>query len=150
MAFQYPQSGPNNVAEYMASGLPWTTASSFNASAYRLDFPYVTNFVAVSTTTGSLRIGFTQNGVNGTNYFLVAPANGFFSIPVRCNTIFVRADTTACSASIVVGLTTIPQRNFPTLTGSGTYLTSSNSASLPQNVFGYGVPGDPGFGTGLG
>lgn len=149
MAFQYPQSGPNNVAEYMASGLPWTTASSFNTSAFRLDFPYVTNFISILPTTGALRLGFTQNGVNGTNYVLV-PQNTFFTIGVRCNTIFVRGDFTSCSASVVVGLTTIPQRNFPTLTGSGTYLTSSNSASLPQNVFGYGVPGDPGFGTGLG
>jgi hypothetical protein len=128
MTFQYPRSGPNNVAEYQAAGLPWVTSSNV---------------------TGSVRLGFTENGVNGvggSNYIIIESGNSYPSMPIRCKTLFVRSNTTATgSLSLMVGLTTIDPRTFPTLTGSAVY----NSASIGSS-FGYGLPLTPGSGSGLG
>jgi hypothetical protein len=149
MTFQYPRSGPNNVAEYQAAGLPWVTSSNVTAQVWRIDFPYVTNHIIALVHTGSVRLGFTENGVNGvggSNYIIIESGNSYPSMPIRCKTLFVRSNTTATgSLSLMVGLTTIDPRTFPTLTGSAVY----NSASIGSS-FGYGLPLTPGSGSGLG
>lgn len=150
MSYGNARSGINNVGEYQTSGLPWVTSSGVTTTPFRVDFPYVTNFVSINVTSGSVRVGFTLNGVNANpatnaNYFLLGASNSPMVFPVRCKTIFLRADAGVATASLMAGLTTIEQKSFPVLTSSATY----NSASV-DFVFGYGQATDPGGGTGLG
>ena len=148
MTFQYPRSGLNNTAEYMAAGLPWVSCSTTvtNSVPWRVDFPYVTRDVSVHCATGSVRVGFTENGVNGTNYFLLDPSDGICTFTVRIKTLFVRSDPAlASTVSVYAGLTSIEPHHYPVLTGSAIY----NSASVVFEL-GYGKSGSIGAGTGLG
>ena len=55
---QYPSPGFNDVPAYLASGLPYVTASSAGATALKISFPYITKFITVRAA-GNLDIGFT-------------------------------------------------------------------------------------------
>lgn len=147
MTYNNSRSGPNNAAEYVASGLPWVTSSAnISTSPWKIDFPYVTNHLSFCVTgSGAVRVGFTQNGVNGTNFALIPGGTGWVQFDVRCKEIYVRSDTSTQNISILAGLTMIENRGFPVLTGSAIY----NSASVSYE-FGYGVSGSAGVGTGLG
>lgn len=147
MSFQYPRSGPNNVAEYQASGLPWVSSSTnVSTTPWKIPFPYVTSKLSFMVTgSGAVRVGFSQNGVNGNNYMLVSGGTGWTTFELRCKEIYVRADAGAMNVSIAAGLTMIDEKVFPVLTGSAIYNTGSTTFHL-----GYGVSGSPGSGTGLG
>lgn len=147
MTFNNTRSGPNNAAEYAASGLPWVTSStSLPVTPWKIQFPYVTNHISLCVTgSGAVRLGFTLNGVNGTNFALIPGGTGWAQFDIRCKEIYVRADASVQNVSIMAALTTIDQKSFPVLTGSAFY----NSASVDYK-FGYGIPGTPGVGEGLG
>lgn len=145
--FNNSRSGPNNAAEYLASGLPWVTSSTnLTTSPWKIDFPYVTNHLSFCVTgSGAVRVGFTQNGVNGTNFALIPGGTGWVQFDVRCKEIYIRADASVQNVSLMAGLTMIENRGFPILTGSATYNSASNTYA-----YGYGVSGSAGVGTGLG
>lgn len=146
MTLQPPRSGPNNVAEYQASGLPWVTSSIVTSAVWRIDFPYVTNFIAVHAHSGAIRLGFTENGVNGSNYILLQSGDSYPTWTIRCKSLFLRSNAAGTgSISMMAGMTMIQERDFPILTGSAVYHTGTLG-----NVFGYGLPNTPGSGTGLG
>lgn len=146
MTYGNARSGPNNVNEYVASGLPWVSSSGLTITPWKIDFPYVTNNIYLKASGSSpVRIGFTQNGVNGSSFVNVAQADGWVEFNVRCRTVYLRADFGVATCSLMVGLTTIEHKAFPELTGSGIY----NSA-VTSSIYGYGKPGDPGAGGGLG
>jgi hypothetical protein len=149
MTFNNQRSGPNNTAEYMASGLPWVTSSVLSTAVARIDFPYVTNNIYLHVSGGSpgssARLAFTSNGFNVGNYVEVGTNEGWTEFNVRCKTIFLRATAGTVPYSLFAGLTTIAAEAFPVLTGSAYY----NSASI-ANEFGYGMSGSQAFGTGLG
>jgi len=130
--FNYPASGLNNAAEYIASGLPWVTSSQATTSPFSYNFPFVTNMITVANSgTLPLRIGFTQNGVNGvggSNYFVV-PAAATVDLDVRVRTLYVRSDSGTISYSIFAGLTQIPSRGFPLLTGSAAQFNPNATGS---------------------
>lgn len=128
--FNYPASGLNNVAEYMASGLPWVTSSVASTSPYTYNFPYVTSTIQVQNS-GSmpLRLGFTQNGVNGSNFYVV-PSGGSLELDVRVITLYVRAESGTTNYSIFAGLTQIPTRGFPVLTGSAAGFNPATTSSI--------------------
>ncbi len=130
--FNYPASGLNNVGEYQASGLPWVTSSQATTSPYQIGFPFVTNEITV-TNSGSLplRIGFTQNGVNGSNYFSVL-AGQTVSFDVRVTYVYVRSDSSTANYSMFAGLTQIPAKSMPILTGSAVY-----DPNVTASIYGY-------------
>jgi len=131
MPFQYPSSGQNNVAEYQASGLPFVTHSQVTAGTVKqIPFPFVTNFISVkNNTNGILRVGFTQNGVQGTNY-LSLPVSSSFEGRLRVIDLFVAAEAGTLEFEVLAGLTSIVRNNFFILTGS--YV--GFSGSLPDEV----------------
>lgn len=146
MSYGNARSGPNNVNEYVASGLPWVSSSGLTTSPWKIDFPYVTNNIYIRASGSSpVRVGFTQNGVNGSNFIQVSQSDGWTQFNIRCRTVYLRADFGTVTCSFMAGLTTIEHRAFPELTGSATY----NSAET-GSIYGYGKPGDPGAGQGLG
>lgn len=145
MALNYPTSGPNNVGEYQTSGLPWVTSSTVTDSPYLVNFPMVTNQITFKATGGTIRFGFTQNGVNGSNFFTLTPSNSL-TVDIRTKQLWIRSNAVGTgSYEILAGLTNIKWRDFPVLTGSAIY----NSGSITFN-YGYGLPQTPGSGSGLG
>ena len=73
--------GLGSVAAYQVSGMPYATGNiSVGATPIQVTFPYVTQWIQVTHhINADLRIGFSSNGVKGSNYFLlpgVNPSNG--------------------------------------------------------------------------
>lgn len=143
MTFVNIRSGLNNVGEYQASGLPWVTSSVATATPSKLDFPFVTNRITFKALGDGVKFGFTLNGIQGSNYFTL-DASQSLTMDIRCKTLYVSSGGST-GYEIFAGLTTILERDFPILTGSGIY----NSASY-TNEYGYGLSGSAGAGTGLG
>lgn len=121
---------PNYVPNYQLSAIPYVTssaASEVTDSPISVDFPYVTKFVTVHNTGGGkLRVGFTQDGVNGTltnNYFVLdtqgVNQHAMVTFDVRCKQMWFRRDaSTDTDFSLFAGLTPVASGSFPTLTGS--------------------------------
>ncbi len=147
MAFNYPNSGLNNVAEYMASGLPWVTSSTVTDTPIRIDFPMVTNQITFKANGGTIRFGFTRLGVNGSNFFTLTPSSSI-TMDIRVKQVWIRSSPVGTgSYEIFAGLTGIPWKGMPVLTASAVY--NGNTSSMTPE-YGYGIPGTPGVGTGLG
>lgn len=140
MTFNY-RTGQNNVAEYQASGLPYVTQSVATTSPFNIQFPFVTNELTVkNNTAGLLRVGFTQNGVQGTNYFTLS-VSGSYSGRLRVTDLFVRSDAGSVSYEVVAGLTTIPRQEFYILTGALNVFSGSEQQILDYGLKGLGYNG---------
>lgn len=118
MTFNY-RTGTNNVGEYQASGLPYVTQSVATDSAVsQVQFPFVTNEITIKNNTdGVLKIGFTENGVNGSNCFTL-PVSGAYSGRLRVTDLYLAAQAGSVTYEVVAGLTTIPRKDYYILTGS--------------------------------
>lgn len=143
MPFQPPASGLSNTAEYMASSLPWVSSSAIpNGSTWVITFPYVTNHLQVQTSPGStnsMAVGFTASGSAGTNRFLLNSTTTVadtFNQHVRVTKVYLTALTTNVTASVFAGLTTIPAKQFPTLTGSAP-VAFNPTGSVYENYLSY-------------
>jgi len=123
MSLNNPSSGFFSTPEFQASGLPWTVVGTTSGiSVVRYSLPKVTKCITIvnneSTATDRIRVGFTENGINGSNYVLV---NGgqVVTLDARVKEVFVRANVAgAFSYSVYCALTTIDGRFMPILTGS--------------------------------
>ena len=140
--FQYPSSGPNNTAEYMASGLPFVTASVQSATPYKVSFPYVTNEIYVNASGSSeIRVGFTLAGIQGSNYFVIRGGDASVPLRVRCKEIYIMAHAGAATGySVMAAMTTINAVSFPVLTGSVADPDTGRAMFLSasqDNIFGY-------------
>lgn len=137
MSLKWPKNGPNNVPSYLISGLPFVTSSAADeldgsaGNVVKVEFPYVTSEIAVttfSTSSGVIRMGFTENGVKGTetHSYITIPvvANRPVTTPpfsLRCKEIYLRADGSYTSGfSVYASLTGIDKSLLPILTGSVT------------------------------
>jgi len=140
MAFNY-RTGPNNAAEYQASGLPYVTQSVATTSPFNIQFPFVTNELTVkNNTAGILRVGFTENGVNGTNCFTL-PVSGSYNGRLRVTDIFIRSETGTVNYEVVAGLTGIPRQEFYILTGALNVFSGSEAQILLYGLKGLGYSG---------
>jgi hypothetical protein len=116
--FQYPRSGPNNAAEYMVSGLPFSVVVSATGSGdvNIVSFPFVSSEIYIQNrASASLSIGWTRNGVLGTNKY-VLPANQAISFKIRCKDVFLTG--VSGSVDVTAALTQISKNYYPTITGS--------------------------------
>lgn len=139
MPLNYPFSGPGDVPSYQMSAVPFVTSSNgaeAQNTPVRVEFPNVTRFIVVRETEGEdLRIAFTRNGVKATgasisgstyeqraehaNYFVLKGNESTPRMEVRCKELFFQRDGSSNAGfSIIAGITPIPNRNFPALTGS--------------------------------
>lgn len=122
---QYPSPGYNDVPAYLASGLPYVTASSASTTPVKISFPYVTKFITIHSNTSSLDVGFTAFGVSNSNHFTIG-SNGYATFEVRVKEIYLKKPSGAGTVNfqILAGLTGIPTASIPTLTGSFTFNAS--------------------------
>ena len=146
MTFNTGRSGLNNATEYVVSGLPWVSSSVVNTTPFKVQLPYVASKLSFQVSAGSaLRVGFSENGVNNSNFVLVSSATGWVDFNFRCKEFYIMADSATSTCSMAISLTTIDQRSMPILTGSGMY-----NSGATDFILGYGIPGTPGAGSGLG
>jgi hypothetical protein len=88
----------------------------------RHDFPFVTIFIDVANkgfvATDRIAVAFTRNGFS-TGNFVTLEQGDTIHHDVRCGSLFISCSAgAAVDYQIFCGLTTIPVRNFLTLTGS--------------------------------
>ncbi len=127
MGMKDPRIGFNSVTEFMGSGLPWVTSSvMLGTNVYNYKFQKITKRLSVwNHATGSgqhVRVGFTTNGVNKQNYFLV-DSGQTFEFDTRVKEIFLRSDEDNGPAdspliSVFAELIGIDSMMMPILTGS--------------------------------
>jgi hypothetical protein len=118
MSLNNPAMHEGFVPAYQVSAVPFVTSSAVT-TVNQIDFPFVTRFFTVQNTSSTpLRFGFTQLGVQGTNYFVI-PSGSSYTGEIRTDRLFVSSSTAASiSYSVIAGLTGVPNRNFQTITGS--------------------------------
>ena len=68
--------GINHAPAYQVSGRPFASGGVDATTATKVSFPYVTRWVYIVNRTGEdVRVGFSELGVKGTNYFIVSRKN---------------------------------------------------------------------------
>ena len=141
MSQNYPYGvGLSNVGSYQVSGIPYATSSiaapASSGAPTEVSFPDTTQRVFVSNvnTASPLRVGFSSNGVKGTNYFIIPAASsstvGFPTqeFRVKVSSIYLLSHTaTPTSASVFAELTNISTSHLQNsgLNGSGVNWTGS-------------------------
>jgi hypothetical protein len=122
--FQY-KAGLNNVNNYIISGIPFVsgsiTAPISSGTPVAIEFPSVTQHITVTNlcplaSPVAIRVGFSANGVKGTNYVCV-PANDSLTLDVRTTKIFLLSNGVALanSASVCAALTGIKGYDLATV-----------------------------------
>jgi hypothetical protein len=107
--------GIGNAASYQVSGIPWVSSSltipASGSTPLEISFPLVTKSVIVkNSSTGSvnMRVGFSENGVKGTNFFLLS-AGESFAADLKVTRVYLMSNNgTPLTASVIAGLTNIP------------------------------------------
>lgn len=129
--FKFAKPGLNSVGQYQLSGIPYATASLAIASGSvtEVEFNTVTKFVTVvnehSGSSAKLRVGFSETGVSGSNYFILDNGESYTG-EFRVSSLYLRGDTVNTTASVIAGLTMIESdENLPTnwsaSSGTGLY-----------------------------
>lgn len=126
MSLNYPKPYWGHAAEYQVSGWPFVVSGSTTSTPSVVKFGHVTQWVQIQNTDNSksIRFGFTENGVNDSNFYLLqGGANAKAISPVmniKCTEIWFRSDKVGelSSYSLVAGLTNVKDGDFPVLTGS--------------------------------
>ena len=107
--------GLNNVGSFQVSGIPFVTGGVDATTATRISFPYVTRWIqVVNLGNNPLRLGFSENGVNGSKYVSVpnldagasgsvSPVSSIFEIKVT--QLWISGSD---SVDVIAGLTNIP------------------------------------------
>jgi len=118
MSYNNPVMSEGFVPAYQVSGTPFVTSSSVTSTA-AVYFPFVTRFFTVQNRSAlELRVGFTQLGVQGNNFFVV-PSGSSYTAELRVDRLFLSSSTAASIPFVVLGgLTSIPTNNFQIVTGS--------------------------------
>jgi len=101
--------GLNNVGSYQVSGRPFVSGAATAGNAAAIKFTSVTRWVyVVNTKSTALRVGFSELGISGSNYFTV-PANSESPVlEVKVSELWIYAPgETAATADVVAGLTNI-------------------------------------------
>ena len=120
MSIDNPESGFGSVPEFLVSALPWVTSSTANTDTQRWDLPKVSRTVTIRNLNPSgsiLAIAWTKNGAKGTNRFVI-PGNSSETFDVRVKEIHIIAVLGTPAYSLHAGLTMIPCRFMPQLSGT--------------------------------
>lgn len=105
------RNGPGHVPSYQISSIPYATSSIAVAGStvVEVEFYNMTRFITVrNEDSHPLRLGFSELGVQGTNFIELTAKGDSFSAEYRLGSIFLYAPGTATTASVIAGLTTIP------------------------------------------
>jgi len=123
MSLNNVRPGFNAAAEYMVSGIPHVLSGSATGSAAgtKIEFDYVSRAITVANNASAgtvLLVGFTNNGINGTNCF---PLDGgkVQRFEVRVRDLWLKGQAgTNVNFGVLAELTTIERMYALPLTGS--------------------------------
>jgi hypothetical protein len=119
--YNHVQAGLSNVGSYQASGIRWASSSIVvpvsSSAPLEVSFPQVTKNIIVknvSAVSGTLRVGFSANGVaSGSNFFLLDRGESF-AADIRVSRLYLLSNNgTPVNASIIAGLTNITAADLP-------------------------------------
>jgi len=111
-----PIPGFNSMPEYLISAVPWLTSSiASDIIRHRFDHVMKTFTIVTGAGSGSVSLAFTENGFGSGNCFNI-PESSTFSADVRATELWLSGS--GASYSLFVGLTAIPSKNAPRMTGS--------------------------------
>jgi len=120
--------GLNHVGAYQVSGQPFATGSinCIGGSAVKISFPNVTQWFIVfnndTTVSNDVKIGFSENGLSGNNFFTVPFLGGAPGLLASSGKIEVKVSeiwlTGSGDVDIVAGLTNIDSSRTSTAQGS--------------------------------
>jgi len=119
--------GLNHTPAYQVSGQPYAEAGINASSETSVTFPYVTRwFQVINKNSTPLKVGFSSNGLNGTNYFTVSASgsSGYGVsdvLELKVSEIYLLGGN---GVDVVAGLTSIPSGR--TTTDSGTSWSGSS------------------------
>lgn len=127
--FKYT-AGLHNVGSFQVSGVPFASGSVNCTTATKIDFPYVTRWVIVTNNGNTnARVGFSENGVKGTNYFELGKAGGTDltavspRLELKVTEIWVSGSS---DISVVAGLTGIYNQRISNISPSGSSWSGSS------------------------
>ena len=113
------QPGAQNAVEYQVPGIPWVTSSTTGVNEIiHHSFPRISNGVVVKNSlvsSNNLRVGFTTNGLKGSNYIELVPGESI-AMDVRIIDLFISGSSTTYTT--YAELTMIDRTILMTLTGS--------------------------------
>lgn len=113
------RAGLNNVGSYQVSSIPYVTstvAPPYGGTPVEISFPSVTKFVLVKNIDNgnhTLRVGFSANGVNGTNYLILSQDESFTADLKVTKIYLIGNQAHSITASIFAGLTGITADQLP-------------------------------------
>ena len=125
MSQQYPYGvGLSNVGSYQVSGTPFASGNvALTTTPVQISFPEVTQRIIVGKNVGdNVRVGFSSNGVDGTNYYLISGSATEIDLRVKVSSVFLRANVSTANVSVFAELTNI----------STTLLDRSGPTGLPN------------------
>lgn len=107
--------GLNHTPAYQVSGRPYASGAIDAQDATSLEFPFVTRWVQVTNhSSADVRVGFSENGVSGSNYFRVhaSCSSGIHGqsnrLELKVSQLWLYSPGKPTSIDVVAGLTTIP------------------------------------------
>lgn len=117
------EAGLNHVGAYQVSGAPFASGSidCTGTAAVKVTFPYVTRWIKViNNDTSDVKVGFSENGLAGTNYFTVNGTSGneqnqTETLELKVTELYL---TGSGNVDVVAGLTSINGRMTTTDTGT--------------------------------
>lgn len=113
MEFKYT-AGLHNVGNYQVSGIPYITGAlsvpTSSNTPLEIVFPSVTQRIHIhnNDTGEGVRVGFSANGVKGSNYWLVEPHttsgknNDYIELRVKTDRIFLISNGAAITSKVFV------------------------------------------------
>lgn len=123
MTHPYPNyahnTGLSNVGSYQVSGKPFLTGGVDPQVTEKIEFPSVTRWIYISSSV-PVKVGMSDDGAAGTNYFTVDTANGQ-NLPVlelKCTELYLNGGQG--KVDIVAGLTGIAIDRINNISPSGT------------------------------
>lgn len=115
MAHYIYKAGLGNASAFEVSGIPYVQgAIDAKSTVVQLDFPRVTRWIVVtndSTVQDPLRVGFSQNGLTGSNFFSVPAGTTSPRLEVKVTELYLSGSD---NVSVIAGLTTIEIDNINT------------------------------------
>lgn len=125
MTSNWPANGEYFTPAYQVSALPFLSSSIISrGQIHAYSFPFVTKFVNVvnrgSVSTDKICLSFTTRGLEpAVGNFITLDQGDTVNHDVRTTELYISCSAgSAVDYQVFIGLTTIPAKNFLTLTGS--------------------------------
>jgi len=121
-----------NVAEYQGSGFPFLFHPGAAPSDVRIEFPFVTQWITVTSALHPIYIAFkaSQSNETGDACRFLIPKNTVMPLHIKCVDMWITC--TGTDVSVLAGLTNVPRSEFPSIIaieGVASYTTGTGTGT---------------------